>query len=84
MIIDAPVRCEACAQRTHADWLSALRAGDVVLVRNGAIHFRAEITAATPCYLFVKKLKFHRSSGWMVRPKGRLRLRLVRTQEELR
>jgi hypothetical protein len=67
----------------YADWLRDLGRSARVLIRNGAIHFGAEITNATTCYLFVRKLKFARSSGWMIKPKGRLRLRLVRTEQEL-
>jgi hypothetical protein len=38
-------------------WLAALRTGDIVLVRNGRLHFRAPVTDATPCYIFVGALK---------------------------
>jgi hypothetical protein len=85
MIADAPIRCDACAELSLADWLAKVRKGDVVLVRNGALHFRAPITDATPRYLFTGKIKFHRSSGRLVRRQrvSRLDLRLVRNPEEL-
>lgn len=86
MIADAPACCDNCASRSHAVWLGLIRRGDVVLVRNGALHFRAPITDATPCFLFSGKLKFHRGDGNLVRRQraNRLNLRLVRTTEELR
>lgn len=83
MIALASMKFKNCALSHHAQWLSTLQRGDGVIVRNGAIHFAAEITNATPCYLFVRKLKFARASGWMINHKGRLRLRLVRTEKEL-
>lgn len=88
MIADAPACCDNCASRSHAAWLGLIRRGDVVLVRNGALHFRAPITDATPCFLFSGKLKFHRGDGWQTtaqqRRAYRMKLRLVRTTEELR
>lgn len=84
MIALASMKFKNCALSHHAQWLSTLQRGDGVIVRNGAIHFAADITNATPCYLFIRKLKFHRATGWMVRPKGRLNLRLVRTSGDLR
>lgn len=86
MNIDAPIRCSECATRTHAEWLAKIQRGDIILVRNGALHFRAEMTGATPCYLLSGKLKFRRLDGWIVNRQrvNRLNLRLVRNQEEFR
>lgn len=71
---------------TGTTWLAALRAGDVVLVRNGRLHFRAQVTDATPCYIFLGALKFHRDSGYQTgrqrRRVYRMCLRLVRSEDE--
>lgn len=69
---------------SHADWLRTLVKGDEVLVRNGELHYRAQLTDATPCYLLVGKLKFRRDIGWIVKRQQRLRmrLRLVRNERE--
>jgi hypothetical protein len=67
-------------------WLTALHTGDIVLVRNGRLHFRAPVTDATPCYIFVGALKFHRDSGIQTARQRsrvyRMYLRLVRTEDE--
>lgn len=70
---------------SHTDWLATLKTASVVLVRNGRLHFRSMLSDATPCFLHIGKLKFHRRHGWQV-TKGRaylMELRLVRTAEEL-
>lgn len=71
----------------HTDWLKQLRGRDVVLVRNGGLHSRAEVTDSTPCFLFIGKLKFRRDSGWQTtsqqRRVYRMKLRLVRNEKEL-
>lgn len=84
MIADAR---EISANLAHADWLKELRKGDVVLVQNGPIYFRAEVTDATPCYVFTGKIKFRRDNGWQTakqqRQVYRMKLRLVRNKEDL-
>lgn len=69
-----------------SEWLQRLRTGDVVLVRNGRLHFRAPITDATPCYIFLGRLKFHRENGWQTcrqrKRVYRMCLRLVRTEAD--
>ena len=82
MIADAR---QITANLAYSDWLKELQKRDVVLVRNGDIHFRAEITDATPCYLLSGKLKFRRDDGRLVSRQRakRLNLRLVRGKEGL-
>ena len=69
---------------THRDWLQELRTGDVVLVRNGLIHYRTQLTDATPCFLHVGRLKFRRDSGWIIISQQRFgtKLLLVRNEKE--
>jgi hypothetical protein len=70
---------------SYADWLKELRKRDVLLVRNGDIHFRAELTDATPCFLLIGKLKFRRDDGRLVLRQrvNRMNLRLVRSERYL-
>lgn len=85
MIADAAIRSAEFANLSRADWLSRLKTGDITLVRNGRIHFRAQLTDATPCFLFIGKLKFHRIVGTLVKRLrvNRLNLRLVRDEDDL-
>lgn len=66
---------------TNTEWLKQLKAGDVVLVRNGQAHFPGTLTNTTPCFLFIGKLKFHRISGWQTKAQRkrvyRMKLRIV-------
>jgi hypothetical protein len=70
---------------SHAEWLSSLRRGDTVRIRNGEQTMPpAMVTNDSPCYVFVGKLKFHRRHGWQVK-RGRayrMELRLVRNEQE--
>lgn len=70
---------------SHPQWLATLKTASIVLVRNGRLHFRAMLSDATPCFLHIGKLKFHRRHGWQVKKRRayRMELRLVRTVEEL-
>jgi hypothetical protein len=71
---------------SHTEWLSSLRRGDTVRVRNGALTMPpAMVTNDSPCYVFVGKLKFWRRHGWQVKKGAAYRqaLRLVRNAEEL-
>lgn len=76
--------------QTHGEWLATLRRGDTVRVRT---HMNvtmppAMVTNETPCYVFVGRLKFWRRHGWQVLQQSkkvyRMRLRLVRNDEELK
>ncbi len=82
MIADAR---QITANISYADWLKELRKRDVLLVRNGDIHFRAELTDATPCFLLIGKLKFRRDDGRLVLRQrvNRMNLRLVRSERYL-
>lgn len=70
---------------TNEEWLKQLKAGDSVLVRNGRVHFPGTISNATPCYLFIGKLKFHRAHGWQTKRQRakvyRMKLRIVRNEK---
>ena len=83
-----PLKATVCGRgpASYFDWLALLKRPDVVLVHTGQMHFRAEITDATPCYLFCGKLKFHRRHGWQVQRQSqrvyRMRYRLVRNVTE--
>lgn len=57
---------------SHAAWLATLRTGDDVKVRNGGLVFSSQITDDTPRFLFIGKLKYHRSTGWMTAAQYRL------------
>ena len=85
--VPASDSCRAAASISRVQWLNSLKTGDIVLVRNHVhLHFRAPITDATPCYLHVGKLKFHRLSGAQTnrqrRKVYRMRLLLVRSDTE--
>lgn len=71
---------------SHGAWLATLQKRDGVKIRNCRVTFPGMVTNATPCFVFVEKLKFRRDNGWQVRRQWRykLRLRLVRNAEELR
>lgn len=81
MIADAR---EISSNLAHADWLKELRKDDVALVRNGGLHCRSQITDATPCFIFIGKLKFRRDTGWQTssqqRRVYRMKLRLVNSE----
>jgi hypothetical protein len=64
-------------------WLSHVKRGDTVIVRNRAVHFDGLVTDATPCYLFLGKLKFRRLDGELINTRGRLRLQLVERADEV-
>jgi hypothetical protein len=70
----------------HAAWLAMLKTGDIVLVRNGKLHFRAPVTDATPCFIKLDRLKFRRDNGWQTTRQRskvyRMKLRLVRNEKE--
>ena len=57
-----------------------------VVTHTGEVMPPAMVTNDTPCYVFVGKLKFHRSSGWQVARQGqrvyRMKLRLVRNEDD--
>lgn len=90
----SPVNRELCKDATtpvgaglsHREWLAGLQKRDGVKIRNCRVVFPGMVTDATPCFIFVEKLKFRRDNGWQVRRQWRykLRLRLVRNAEELR
>jgi hypothetical protein len=73
---------------THTEWLASLRRGDTVRVRThmAVTMPPAMVTDATPCFVFVGKLKFHRCDGWQVAQQAkkvyRMRLRLVRDEKD--
>jgi hypothetical protein len=74
---------------SHTDWLATIRRRDMVRVRNGAMVMPpAMVTDETPCFVFIGKLKFHRRTGWQVARQServyRMKLRLVRNEDELR
>jgi hypothetical protein len=73
---------------SYTEWLQTLKRDDMVRVRT---HMNvtmppAMVTDATPCYVFVGKLKFHRHNGWQVAQQYkrcyRMKLRLVRDEKE--
>ena len=91
--VPTPVNRELCKDATtpvgaglsyHA-WLATLQKRHGVKIRNGRVTFPGMVTNATPCFVFVERLKFRRDNGWQVRRQWRykLRLRLVRNAEEL-
>lgn len=69
---------------TQEEWLQQLKRGDVVLVRNGQIHFPGTISNVTPKFLFIGKLKFHKRDGSQVKRQRarvyRMNLRLVMSE----
>lgn len=73
---------------TYFEWLAQLKKGDMVMVRShsGEVMPAATVTDATPCFLFVGKLKFWRDSGWQIKRQRqhvyRMKLRLVRNEQE--
>jgi hypothetical protein len=70
---------------THTEWLTTLKRGSTVRVRNGALTMPAAmVTNDSPCYVFVGRLKFWRRHGWQVKRGSayRMRLRLVRDEKE--
>ena len=73
---------------SYHDWLRTVRKGDMVRVLNSDHLWKLpeRVTDATPCYLFLGKLKFHRRHGWQVMRQAervyRLKLRIVRSMED--
>ena len=62
----------------HRAWLQTLSKGDVVQIRNGNVMLEpAKLSDATPCYLRIGKLKFHRGTGWLINRQQRCRLKLL-------
>lgn len=73
---------------SHREWLQTLNVDSPtrVLKHNGELMPTALITGKTPCFLWIGKLKFHRSSGWQVERNAgrcyRMKLRLVRNEKD--
>lgn len=69
---------------SYREWLLSLKRQHMVRVLTHADKLMppAVVTDATPCYVFVGKLKFRRGDGWQVKRNAgrcyRMRLRLVR------
>jgi hypothetical protein len=84
------MNCPVCQARTRIEWLDAIKAGDVVMVRNGLVHFNAVVDRTTKTQIAIGSLKFRRVDGTLIRRKGaRLsvssfaRFRLVQSAQEV-
>jgi hypothetical protein len=76
---------------SYQAWLSNLTTGDDLIVCAGTNYMPAQVTRATKTTVHVRKLKFRRTNGSMIRDvgsamsaRGASVFRIVRTQEELR
>lgn len=64
------MNCPICQKYARRDWLDAIKQGDVVMVRNGQIHFNAVVGRTTKTQIAVGSLKFRRADGTLIRRKG--------------